>query len=75
MFGDVRTKTPPFQPGDRIRLDAMIGDPDPIPPGALGTVESCIRFASDWQVEVRWDSGRTLSLVVPPDRASRVSAD
>lgn len=53
---------------DRIRLIAMPDDPDPIPAGTLGTV---LRVADhgDWQqVEVAWDSGRSLMLVVPPDR-------
>jgi len=70
----MKTIPPPFVAGDRISLEAMSGDPDPIPRGSLGTVERCVSFGDDWQVEVRWDSGRTLSLVMPPDRAYRVSA-
>jgi hypothetical protein len=53
--------------GDRIRLIAMLDDPDPIPAGATGTVLAVTtgRFA---QIDVAWDSGRTLSLVPGVDR-------
>ena len=55
------------QPGDRIRLVAMSDDPDPIPPGSTGTV-TAVRQHTTWaQVDVAWDNGRTLMLVVPPD--------
>lgn len=58
--------------GDRIRLLAMRDDPDPIPVGQLGTIVSVSRHGSGkdaWhQIEVDWDSGRTLMLVSPPDR-------
>lgn len=57
--------------GDRIELLAMPDDPCPIPVGSQGTVETVIhvhlwseRFT---QVLVKWDSGRTLSLIMPPD--------
>ena len=59
------------QPGVRIRLIAMLDDPDPVPPGTTGTVTTvhphgCGR--GQWlQVEVDWDNGRTLMLSVPPD--------
>lgn len=57
--------------GDRVRLVFMPNDPDPIPEGTEGTVEEVV--AMDWgqdkktQVYVRWDNGRTLSCVCPPD--------
>ena len=54
--------------GDRIRLIAMVDDPDPIPAGATGTVLAVTtgRFA---QIDVAWDnSSRTLSLVPGVDR-------
>jgi hypothetical protein len=55
------------QPGDRIRLVAMPDDPNPIPPGAVGTV-TAVRQHGPWaQVDVDWDNGRKLMLVVPPD--------
>jgi hypothetical protein len=61
------------QPGDRIRLIAMSDDPDPIPPGTAGTV-TVVRQHGTWaQVDVAWDNGRTLMLVVPPDQFEVVS--
>ncbi len=57
-------------PGDRIRLLAMPDDPSPIPAGeegVVGQVQRGIFGDGTSQVSVKWDSGRTLSLVVPPD--------
>jgi hypothetical protein len=46
----------------------MPDDPDPIPPGTTGTV-TAVRQNGTWaQVDVNWDNGRTLMLVVPPDQ-------
>jgi hypothetical protein len=45
----------------------MPDDPDPIPVGATGTVES-VTEGPLGQVHVKWDSGRTLSLVPGVDR-------
>jgi hypothetical protein len=63
---------PTPQPGDRIRLVAMSDDPNPIVPGTTGTVRSvrhCGSGRDAWfQVDVDWDSGRKLMLVVPPDQ-------
>src|SRR4029077_10138961 len=54
--------------GRRIRLIAMFDDPDPLPPGSLGTVEWVSEIADDhWQIAVKWDNGRTLNLACPPD--------
>lgn len=57
--------------GDRIRLLSMTDDPDPIPAGATGTVRGVTSHGAlenAWhQIDVRWDNGRTLLLVVPPD--------
>lgn len=56
---------------DRVRLVFMPNDPDPIPEGTEGTVEEVVDI--DWgqdkktQVYVRWDNGRTLSCICPPD--------
>lgn len=69
---------PPFSPGDRLRLLARRDDPNPIPPGSLGTVIWCQRlsFCSPpcWQIEVKWDDfvSRGLSLCIPPDRAEKI---
>ena len=57
--------------GDRVRLVAMPKDPDPIPVGTLGTVIDTqhIPWGADsyTQVSVKWDNGRSLNCVVPPD--------
>ena len=59
-------------PGDRIRLDLMPDDPDPIPPGSTGTVTqiSNLRWPEmHHQIWVKWDAPirRSLSLICPPD--------
>jgi hypothetical protein len=54
--------------GDRIMLIEMPEDPCPIDPGSRGTIESIATFDHWFQVQVKWDNGRTLSLCVPPDR-------
>ena len=68
--------------GDRIEFVSH-GAPDPCPltPGEKGTVD----FVSDVQhfhghppsrqIGVKWDSGRTLFLVVPPDSARVIASD
>ncbi len=56
-----------LQKGDRIRLLSMPMDPDPIPVGSLGTVVEVVDH-HDWiQVDVDWDSGRSLMLTLPED--------
>lgn len=65
-------------PGNRIRLDAMPDDPDPVPVGSTGTVEDCYHVdlgpgQKFWHVIVKWDSGRSLMLSIPPDRVTRIS--
>lgn len=59
--------------GDRIRLIEMADDPDPIPVGSTGTVMGISHHDDSddelWhQIDVKWDSGRTLMLTLPPDR-------
>lgn len=72
----VRLKT-----GDRVCLESMPNDPDPVPVGTLGTVESVADHnlggtRSFTQVHVKWDNGRSLSCVMPPDRLTVIkSAD
>jgi hypothetical protein len=59
----------PAKKGDRIRLDHMADDPDPIPVGTTGTIEDVVPFGSGtFQLWVKWDVPRSLALVVPPDR-------
>lgn len=64
--------TDQLHPGDRIRLLSMHCDPDPILAGTTGTVRSLTRHGCGtgvwYQIDVDWDSGRTLMLVVPPDQ-------
>jgi len=63
--------------GDRIELVEMKNDPHPITPGTQGTVDyvnevgdTSQPFRDDafTQIGVKWDSGRSLLLCVPPDR-------
>jgi hypothetical protein len=51
----------------------MSDDPDPILPGTTGTVTSVRQHGSWHQVDVKWDNGRTLMLVVPPDQFETLS--
>jgi len=54
--------------GARIRLLSMPDDPDPIPVGSTGTIES-VTDGPLGQVQVRWDdSGRSLALIPGVDR-------
>ena len=65
----------PFGVGDRIELVNMPNDPCPIPVGSKGVVTHLTLLQYEpvgWQVGVKWDSGRTLSLLVPPDEARLV---
>lgn len=57
-----------LKPGDRIELVKMVDDPDPIEPGTLGTVNFIVQLGTQQQVDVDWDDGRALMLIVPPDR-------
>lgn len=62
--------------GDRIRLIKMENDPNPIPPGTLGTVYSVVHFDSDDSYVVNmisWDNGRQLNPCCPPDVVERVT--
>jgi hypothetical protein len=54
--------------GARLRLLEMPDDPDPIPVGMTGTVVSAVNLRGSIQIIVRWDNGRSLNLVCPPDR-------
>ena len=57
-----------FKVGRRIRLVAMVDDPNPLPVGSIGTI-TAVRSLGDWlQIDVDWDWGRALMLSVPPDR-------
>jgi hypothetical protein len=56
--------------GDRIELLNMHDDPHPIEVGTQGTVEDTqyLPYFKTHQVHVKWDNGRGLSLVMPPDQ-------
>ncbi|KRQ99263.1 hypothetical protein CP49_11745 [Bradyrhizobium valentinum] len=63
----------PFAEGDRLRLISMAADPDPIRPGSTGTVIAApVFFQGAWSIPVKWDNGRGLSLVMPPDQAEKL---
>ncbi|TWT51060.1 hypothetical protein Pla22_38360 [Rubripirellula amarantea] len=53
--------------GDRVRLVSMTDDPDPVPAGTTGTVVGVYPQRGWMQVDVDWDSGRSLMLSIPPD--------
>lgn len=58
------SKPCPVPTGTRIALISMGKDPDPIAPGATGTVTG----GTGAQLWVEWDNGRTLNLLVGEDR-------
>jgi hypothetical protein len=49
--------------GKRIKLISMVNDPNPIESGSLGT----IRHVGGDVINVDWDNGRTLGVVVGED--------
>ena len=62
LGGQVTVQTPSVKPGDRVRLIHMPSDPDPILPGALGTVVAVC--GGDFpQIQVAWHDGRSLALL------------
>ena len=60
-----------FPPGTRIRLDSEMNDPQPIPKGMTGTVKG---IDDAGQFLMRWDNGRSLSLIPGEDDFSVVPA-
>jgi hypothetical protein len=57
-----------YAKGTRIELVSMENDPAPIPPGTRGTVEGSSRTPwGETQLFVRWDNGRSIMPVIPPD--------
>lgn len=55
--------------GKRIELRRMGEDPDPIPVGSVGLVETVTRWPDgSYQLGVRWEGiGRRLGVICPPD--------
>lgn len=68
----------PGQIGDRVRLIAMPNDPNPVPEGSEGTVEGIVHLA--WghdvqaQIWIKWDNGRKLACICPPDHLEVIPA-
>ena len=62
--------------GAKIKMVAMIDDPDPIPPGTTGVVLSVQHGfrPGETVLAVRWDNGRSLNVVTPPDIVVEIAA-
>lgn len=52
--------------GKRVRLISMGDDPDPIPSGTEGEVY----HVGGGVINVKWDNGRTIGLIVGEDKYS-----
>jgi len=61
-----------YPPGTRLELTLMGDDPQPIPPGSRGTVESVNSFGD---IEMQWDNGRTLSLIPGEDSFRKLTME
>jgi hypothetical protein len=64
-------------PGDRIRLINMPDDPKPIEPNTTGTVTSIdtINMFGEDHLNVDWDNGRWLNLIVGIDEFEVIDKD
>ena len=60
--------------GDRIRLLKMDNDPNPITIGSEGTVTGLCPSPrkGEIQVQVKWDNGRTLAVLLPEDEVELI---
>lgn len=61
-----------YPPGTRLELISMGKDPDPVPPGTRGTVE-LVNCLGD--IEVKWDNGRSLSLIPGEDSFRKLTLE
>lgn len=64
-------------PGDKIRLINMPDDPNPIEPNTIGTVTSIdtINMFGEDHLNVDWDNGRWLNLIVGIDEFEVIDKD
>ena len=61
-----------YKPGVRIELNHMCSDPQPIPDGSRGTVVAVDDIGS---IMMKWDNGRSLSLIYGEDSFRILSPD
>lgn len=72
-------QTSNYAPGQRIEMLHMPDDPDPIPAGTCGTITAAgqLPFTHNgkpqFQLQVTWDNGRSLSCICPPDQIKILS--
>ena len=63
-------------PGDTIEMVEMVDDPNGIEPGTRGVVDdiSSMRYDGNWEehVEVKWENGRTLKVMLPYDKIKKI---
>jgi hypothetical protein len=63
----------PFNPGERVRMVSQ-DDPNPVLAGTTGTVQRLFDLGDGrWQITVKWDNGRALRVVSPPDVIERIA--
>ncbi len=61
-----------YPEGTRICLDSMGNDPQPIPSGTKGTV---IAVDDAGQLLMKWDNGRSLSLIPGEDNFHKIQEE
>lgn len=63
-----------YKIGDRVKLIKMANDPDPVPKGTEGEVTHVQYISSfkETQVGVKWDNGRSISVILPEDQIIKI---
>jgi hypothetical protein len=63
-----------YKKGDRIQMIKMSNDPNPIESGAKGTVLDVVPLPwdSEIQIQVCWDNGRSLNVILPHDKITKL---
>lgn len=69
---DTETIRKMYPAGTRIRLIKMADDPMPLSPGSLGTVRGVDDAGN---ILMKWDSGRSLSLIPGTDEFEKEESD